>query len=163
MIEGQTIVETIGRILKINRYQERGSEFDNRNRSYDRTGSGRTNRSRSPLDSTYSKYREASRFKGGRKTSHTYRRDDLDKHESTRYPSRTDTYFGTGQRESTAKKRAEKTGNLNSRDRKINAAVKIVLRKVVLSLWIAPRLADGMILLIRRDKTLGGKERREKW
>ena len=102
-------------------------EFDNRNRSYDRSSSGRTNRSRSPFNSTYSNYRKASRLKGGRNTSHTYRRDDPDKHESTRYPSRTDTYFGTGQQESTAKRRVEKTGNLNSRDRKINAAVEQLL------------------------------------
>ena len=41
------------------------------------------------MNSTYSNYREASRFEGGRNTSHKYRRDDPDKHESTRYPSRT--------------------------------------------------------------------------
>ena len=51
---------------KNNRYQERESDFDNRNRSYDRSSSGRTDRSRSPLNSTYSNRREASRFDGWR-------------------------------------------------------------------------------------------------
>ena len=110
---------------------DRGTDSHDDRRGDDRRGH---DRSRSPRGDSYRGYGEARPINNNdRGLLHSRDRDNLSHQEQRRdndsdrsHLPRTDTYYGSGERQG-FKRRDEKTGNLSSKDRKTNAAVKIVL------------------------------------